>query len=65
MFQAVSRRPLTPEALDRFQASACEICGVDSGYSPNTSVLPRPYHSTCTSYSQFIHLPPMQYHLCN
>ena len=63
MFQAVIRRPFTPEALARCQASTCEICGVDSSFSPNTYVLPPHYHSTRTSYSQFIHLPPMQYRL--
>jgi len=39
-FRAVSRRPLSAEALVRSQVSPCEICGGErdtgTGFSPNT-----------------------------
>jgi hypothetical protein len=50
MAQAVSRRPLTAEALARFRISPCGICGGQSGtgtgFSPSTSDFPCQFHST-------------------
>jgi hypothetical protein len=50
MAQAVSRRPLTAEALVRSRVGRCGICGGQSGtgtgFSPSTSVLPYQFHST-------------------
>jgi hypothetical protein len=48
--QAVSRRPLTAEALVRSRVSPCGICGGQSGtgtgFSPRTSVFACQFHST-------------------
>jgi hypothetical protein len=50
MAQAVSRRPLTSEALVRFWVSPCGICGGQSdagtGFFPELSVFPCQFHST-------------------
>jgi hypothetical protein len=50
MAQAVSRRPLTAEALVRSRVSPCGICGgqtgTGTGFSPSTSVFPCQFHST-------------------
>jgi hypothetical protein len=50
MAQAVSRRPLTAEALFRSRVSLCGICvgqsGTGTGFSPNTSVFRSQFHST-------------------
>ena len=53
MAQAVSRRPLAAEALDRSQATPCEDCGGQSGTEtgfPLTSVVPCQYYSTNDPY---------------
>jgi hypothetical protein len=50
MAQAVSRRPLNPQARVRSRVSPCGICGGQSGigiyFSPSTSVFPCQFHST-------------------
>jgi hypothetical protein len=51
MAQAVSRRPLTAEALVHARVSLCEICGGQSGtgtlfVATSASVVPCQYHST-------------------
>lgn len=52
--QVVCRRPLVAEVRAQSPASACGICGWQSGtggrFSPSTSILPRQYHSTSASY---------------
>ena len=53
MAQAVSRRPLTAEALVRSRVSTFVICGGQSGtgagLSPSASVFPCQFHSTGAS----------------
>jgi hypothetical protein len=50
MAQAVSRRPPTAEPRVRCLVSPCGICGgqsgIGTGFSPNSSVFPRQFHST-------------------
>jgi hypothetical protein len=50
MAQAVSRRPLTAEALFRSRVRPCGICGeqngTGTGFSPSTSVLPCQFYFT-------------------
>jgi hypothetical protein len=50
MAQAVSRRPVTAEALVRSRVSPCGICGeqngTGTGFSPRTSVFPCQFHTT-------------------
>jgi hypothetical protein len=53
--QAITRRPLTAEALVRSQISSCDICcgqnGTGTRLSPSTSVSPCQYQSTNAPYS--------------
>jgi hypothetical protein len=50
MAQAVSRRPLTPEACVCFRVNSCGICGGQSGtgtgFSPSCSPFLSYYHFT-------------------
>jgi len=53
--QAASRRPLSEEARVQSQLSLCEVCGAQSGttpdFSPSTSFFPRLNHSANAPYS--------------
>ena len=66
MVQAVSRRHFTAEPRVRFQDSAFQIRGEQSGtgagFSPSASVFAYQNHSTFAPYS-FIHLPPTLYNV--
>jgi hypothetical protein len=59
MAQAVSRLPLTAEALLRAWHILCGICGAQSNtgrnVSPITSVYPCQYHSTV---AHLVHISP-------
>jgi hypothetical protein len=55
MAQAVSRRPLTPQAQAQCQVNLCKTCGGQSAagthFSPSTLGFPCHYHSTSAPYT--------------
>jgi hypothetical protein len=57
MAQVVSNRPLTAESWVRALVNACGICGgesgIETGFSPSSSVLPCQYHSTVVLHESY------------